>query len=174
MWQKNRRSQAGEALWRFSLALYVRPGVAAALLALQDRAGRNVNLLLFALWLGAACGIRLDASNLAVAQAAIAEIDAGVVQTLRRLRREQKEAADPAVQVLRRRVQTLEIVSEREVQYRLAETAETFVNEAHGDALAAADANLVLCLGPEANSLEAAVLRGSLADLMRHAPAEAR
>jgi uncharacterized protein (TIGR02444 family) len=115
MWQKNRQSHIGEALWRFSLAFYARPGVAAALLVLQDRAGSNVNLVLFALWLGATRGCRLDARNLAVAEAAIGEIDAGVVQSLRRLRREQKDAADPVVQVLRRRVLTLEIASEREV-----------------------------------------------------------
>ena len=41
-----------EALWRFSLAFYARPGVAEALIALQDRAGLDVNLMLFALWLG--------------------------------------------------------------------------------------------------------------------------
>jgi uncharacterized protein (TIGR02444 family) len=173
MWQENQRSQAGEALWRFSLAFYARPGVAAALLALQDRAGSNVNVLLFALWLGAG-GRRLDASNLAVAQTAIAAIDAGVVQSLRRLRRGQIEAADPAIEGLRRRVLALEILSEREVQYRLAETAKTFVNDRNGGASAAADANLVLCLGPEADSPEAAVLRGGLADLMRHAPAVPR
>jgi len=37
---------AGEAFWRFSLALYARPGVAEALVELQDRAGRDVNLQL--------------------------------------------------------------------------------------------------------------------------------
>ena len=38
--------------WRFSLALYARPGVAEALIALQDRAGLDVNLILFGLWVG--------------------------------------------------------------------------------------------------------------------------
>ena len=38
--------------WRFSLELYARPGVAAACLTLQDRHGADVNLVLFALWLG--------------------------------------------------------------------------------------------------------------------------
>ena len=41
-----------EALWRFSLTFYARPGVSEALIALQDRAGFDVNLMLFALWLG--------------------------------------------------------------------------------------------------------------------------
>jgi uncharacterized protein (TIGR02444 family) len=41
-----------EAFWCFSLAFYERPGVADALIALQDRDGFDVNLVLFALWLG--------------------------------------------------------------------------------------------------------------------------
>jgi uncharacterized protein (TIGR02444 family) len=45
--------------WRFSLAFYGRPGVAAACLALQDRHGADVNLILLALWLGT-LGHRLD------------------------------------------------------------------------------------------------------------------
>src|SRR5216683_2473203 len=39
---------AGEAFWRFSLALYARPGVADALITIQDRAARDVNLILSA------------------------------------------------------------------------------------------------------------------------------
>lgn len=38
--------------WQFSLNRYARRGVAAACLALQDRAEIDVNLLLFAFWLG--------------------------------------------------------------------------------------------------------------------------
>ncbi|GAB4176294.1 MAG: hypothetical protein OHK0024_13630 [Thalassobaculales bacterium] len=43
---------ASQGLWAFSLDLYGRPGVAAACLALQDGAGADVNLVLYALWLG--------------------------------------------------------------------------------------------------------------------------
>ncbi|HKS89918.1 MAG TPA: TIGR02444 family protein, partial [Stellaceae bacterium] len=66
-----RDADAGEAFWRFSLALYARPGVAEALIALQDRAGRDVNLMLFALWFGAVRGRRLDAARLAAAAAGL-------------------------------------------------------------------------------------------------------
>ena len=38
--------RAGEAFWRFSLALYARPDVAEALIGLQDRAGLDVDLIL--------------------------------------------------------------------------------------------------------------------------------
>src|SRR5947209_1662319 len=57
--------EAGEGFWRFSLALYARPGIAEALIALQERAGYDVNLVLFALWAGAVLGVRLDAAGLA-------------------------------------------------------------------------------------------------------------
>jgi len=48
--------RAGGAFWRFSLDAYGRPGVAAACLDLQDRHGCDVNLILYALWLGRAGG----------------------------------------------------------------------------------------------------------------------
>src|SRR4029077_986465 len=44
--------QRPDDLWRFSLAFYALPGVARALIALQDRDGLDVNLMLFAMWLG--------------------------------------------------------------------------------------------------------------------------
>ena len=50
---------AGEAFWRFSLAFYARPGVADALIALQDRAGSTSILMLFGLWLGVRHGREL-------------------------------------------------------------------------------------------------------------------
>ena len=77
-------NDAGEAFWRFSLALYARPGVAEALIALQDRAGRDVNLMLFALWAGAVRRVALDAGALAAAEAAIGGLrvptNAGIVE----------------------------------------------------------------------------------------------
>jgi len=65
-------SVSGEALWRFSLAFYARPAVAEALIALQDRGGCDVNLILFGLWRGLAHGHRLDNAELRVAEAAVA------------------------------------------------------------------------------------------------------
>ncbi|MGC2412860.1 MAG: TIGR02444 family protein, partial [Stellaceae bacterium] len=61
------KTAAGEAFWRFSLALYARPGVAEALIALQDRAALEVNLILFGLWFGARQGRRLSAGELTAA-----------------------------------------------------------------------------------------------------------
>ena len=57
----------GGALWRFSVAFCARPGVSQALIALQDRAGGDVNLMLFALWLGVSGGGRLSNEELVTA-----------------------------------------------------------------------------------------------------------
>jgi uncharacterized protein (TIGR02444 family) len=47
--------QAPGAFWSWSLAAYRRDGVAERLLALQDRAGLNVNILLWCCWTAQAC-----------------------------------------------------------------------------------------------------------------------
>ena len=52
-----------DALWRFSLAFYASPGVAQALIALQDRDQLDVNLMLFALWLGVSGRGRLSSPS---------------------------------------------------------------------------------------------------------------
>ncbi len=111
---------AGEAFWRFSLAFYARPGVAPALIALQDRDGLDVNAILYALWLGLARGHAMDAADLAAAEAAAAPLRDAVVVELRGLRRRLRAHPDADVQALRRRVQALEIAAERAVQQRLA------------------------------------------------------
>ncbi len=168
--QQNRHAEAaGEAFWRFSLALYARPGVAEALIALQDRAGCNVNLMLFALWLGATRGTRLTRADLADAAAAVAALGA-VAAALRQLRRQLRDARDSDVAGLRRRIADLEIAAERRVQYRLAASVRDGARVRHrSDRLAAATANLTLYLGAEARSAEAGVLREALAGLMRRA-----
>jgi uncharacterized protein (TIGR02444 family) len=161
---------AGEAFWRFSLALYARPGVAAALIAIQDRAARDVNLILFGLWLGASRGCLLTASELAGAEAATAPIAGAAVAPLRRLRRRLKAAADADLAALRRRVAALEIAAERRVQYRLAAYFSGISGaRPEGDRFAAAEANLALYLGGEARSPEAGVLCQALASLIRRA-----
>jgi uncharacterized protein (TIGR02444 family) len=145
-------------LWRFSLDFYARSGVAAALLQLQDRDGCDVNLILYALWLGRQ-GRRLDAAGLDAAAAATAPLRHGVVEPLRDLRRRLKDNPDPEVQRLRDRVKALELEGEEAIQQRL------FALPLPPEAGAAAvEANLALCLGAAAGSSEAAVLRAALAD----------
>ena len=45
----NAKLPAGD-FWRTSLELYAREGVSRALIALQDRRGADVNLLLYCCW----------------------------------------------------------------------------------------------------------------------------
>lgn len=156
----------GEAFWRFSLAFYSRPGVAEALLHLQDRDGCDVNLILFALWSGAVLRRRFDAADLAAAEAAAKPLRHDIVAPLRGMRRRLKQGAALDVQDLRRRIAALELAAERRVQYRLA--ALLSVADSETDPIAVAEANLALYLGREcAGSIEAAVLANSLAGLAR-------
>ena len=156
----------GEAFWRFSLSFYARPGVAPALIALQDRAGRDVNLILYALWLGIARGCALDAAGLIAAEAAAAPLRDAVVAELRALRRRLRPDPDPDIQALRRRIQALEIAAERSVQYRLAGALPP-CGEPAGDRAAVAAANVAAYLGREAASAEADTLREAVSAFIR-------
>lgn len=73
-------------LWDYALGLYAAPGVEAAVLALQDRRGADVNLLLFACWLGAT-GRRLDPGRLAAVRAEAEAWQSELVRPLRAARR---------------------------------------------------------------------------------------
>ena len=139
-----------EALWRFSLAFYAEPGVAEALIGLQERCGRDPNLALFALWYGVSGRGRLDTAALAAADAAVAAIRGEIVLPLRELRRRMKPNPAADVQKLRNRIKELEIDAERIVQARLAATAPAPATAAAlGVRRDAALANLRLYLGPE-------------------------
>lgn len=115
---------AAEAgLWSFSLAVYGRPGVAEACLALQDRHGLDVNLLLFCCW-AAAQGRGLDQTTLTAAESAVATWRNQAVRPMRALRRRLKREIEGfdagAVEALRRRLKEAELEAERLEQMRLA------------------------------------------------------
>ncbi|MGH7031333.1 MAG: TIGR02444 family protein [Stellaceae bacterium] len=156
---------ASEDLWRFSLTYYARPGVAAALVALQDRERLDVSLILFALWLGTSGRGRLDRQGLTAADRAVRAIRRDIVEPLRALRRRLRSHPDPDIQRLREAVKAIEIEAEKTALHRLA--ASLAAPDAQVDRvtrLAAAHANLALCLGPDAmRSAEAAVIRDRLA-----------
>jgi uncharacterized protein (TIGR02444 family) len=154
---------AAESFWRFSLMVYARPGVAEALIRLQDRGGHNVNLILFGLWLGICEGLRLGAGQLARAETAIARLDSDIVMPLRRLRSALKGDPDPDVRALRRRVLALEIAAERRVQVRLAATITRRRTTRAGDREAIAEANLRLILGANFADEEAALILRAIA-----------
>ena len=162
-----RAPRSGVFRWRFSLALYARPGVADALIALQDRAGLDVNLILFGLWIGARHGVELERSGFAVAAEAVAEPN-GILRSIRALRRQLGAATDDDVRHLRRALLRLELAAERQVQQRLALCfAAGALPHVPGDRRFAALANLARCLGDESDSREAATLRRELASLTR-------
>ena len=141
--------------------VYGRPGVATALIGLQDRAGHNVNLILFGLWLAVARRRRLDATGLARARAAVEKLDRDVVRPLRNLRRALKDDPDPDIQELRKRVLGLEVAAERRIQARLAASVTGRV--AKGAPAALAEANLRLVLGTDFASREGEALSKALA-----------
>lgn len=137
----------GEArFWDFSLAVYGRPGVAPACLALQDRHGLDVNLLLYCGWCGGR-GRRLDAGNIAALDDRVAAWRREVVLPLRGVRRwlkTQEAAPDADAQPLRDKVKRLELEAERIEQEMLFAAAEEEAKEASP---AAAAANMALYLG---------------------------
>lgn len=87
------------AFWRFSLAIYRRPGVAKACLALQDKAGLDVNLLLFCLF-QAHRGRALTPTDLRRAMHRAAPIQTGIIAPLRAARRALKRQAGLADRTL--------------------------------------------------------------------------
>ncbi|HEY3919403.1 MAG TPA: TIGR02444 family protein [Stellaceae bacterium] len=141
-------SDAAAEFWRFSLAIYARPGVASACLMLQDEHGRDVNLVLYCCWLGISGRGRLDHDSLAVADRAIAGWRHDVVEKFRAARRAIKAAALPESDGLYAKAKGVELEAERLLQRRLVEQA----LPANGAAAAAqrladALANLALYIG---------------------------
>lgn len=110
---------ASDAFWRWSLAFYGDPTVRGACLRLQDEASCNVNLLLFAHWLGARSWT-IGESGAEVTRSAIAGWHGCVVEGLRAVRRRLKEEDEPA---LYERTLALEIECERIEQKRLVHAA---------------------------------------------------
>lgn len=164
-------AKEGAAFWRFSLALYAQPGAADALLALQDRADLDANLILFGLWIGTRHGCELGPDGFAAAAASVAGLNR-IVRDIRTLRRQLGGAADSDTRRLRRALLRLELTAERQVQRRLAARfgagfAAGTRPPGPGEQRGAALANLARALGGESDSPEAAMLRRALAGLTR-------
>jgi uncharacterized protein (TIGR02444 family) len=160
---------AGAAFWRFSLAFYALPGVADALIALQDRRGFDVNLILYCLWLGHSGRGRLDGAGLAAAERAIDILRTRIVAPLRQLRRRLQPPLEADIRRLRKGIGELELAAERAVQERLAARANA-ANQAADAAgrFADAQANLALYLGAvAAQGAEAALVRRTFAAFSR-------
>lgn len=109
---------AAIGLWRFSLAIYARPGVAPLCLDLQSRHDADVNVVLCALWFGATGRGRLVDDDIAALDAEVAALRDAVVKPLRRARTWLKGELDrdPALAALRETIKRTELDAEREEQ----------------------------------------------------------
>jgi uncharacterized protein (TIGR02444 family) len=141
-------SDVAAEFWRFSLAVYGKPGVAPACLVLQDQFGSDVNLALYCCWLGASGRGRLTREALEAADAAIAPWRRQVIENFRAARRAIKEAALAGSENLYAKAKAVELEAERTLQARLADRAPpsdpTLLAR---DRLDAAIANLTLYVG---------------------------
>ncbi|MFC3674580.1 TIGR02444 family protein [Ferrovibrio xuzhouensis] len=108
---------ADGGFWRFSLALYGRPGAAAACLALQDRCGADVTLLLLGFWRAHKGFPGWADGELARVTAALAPVNA-VQRPLRQARRALKalQADEPAAPALYGEIKALELRLEQVAQ----------------------------------------------------------
>jgi uncharacterized protein (TIGR02444 family) len=147
-----------DALWRFSLDFYALPGIAPALIRLQDRDGLDVNLILFTLWLGISGRGRLGPDLLSTADRAVHGIRTEIVEPLRR---RLMGSPDPDLRELREGIKAVELSAEKRVQYRLAGLAGLAGPDIGAEARRAdAEANLALYLGPRVVlTAEASVVR---------------
>ena len=171
--------------WDFSLALYGKPGVAPACLALQERHGLDVNILMFCLWLAATGRGPVPAAALETAFVGAAPWHDDVVRHLRALRRRLKTPvgpADPALaQALRARIQKIEIDAEHIEQLTLATSAAASLPARTGRdsaALAADGAGHIAIymrrIGGAADAASVAELAAIIADALGIAEAAAR
>ncbi|MBI3503389.1 MAG: TIGR02444 family protein [Proteobacteria bacterium] len=103
------------ALWPFALKLYAKPGVAASCLALQDRYGVDIPLLLAAIWHGHGGRGRLDPARRRIWRAAARNWRTAVIGPLRGARAALRMAAkqDPAIGKLRRSILAAELAAEK-------------------------------------------------------------
>ena len=153
--------------WDFSLKAYDRTGVAEACLALQERYGIDVNLLLFAAWAGH-CGRALSANEMAGVIAAAAAWQVEVVRPLRAVRswlKQQAEVPEDLGQGLRGQVKALELQAEMLEQFLLHQTLTIEPGEPD-PRLAAANMRLYLAsFAPEPSDADTAdlavILRGA-------------
>jgi uncharacterized protein (TIGR02444 family) len=153
----------GTAFWRFSLEFYARPGVAGALIALQDETQIDVNLVLYGLWFGLSGRGRLDDAEFAAAERETRTLRVEIVAPLRRLRRRLGGFAEPDLRVLYEAFKRLELAAERTVQHRLAARAGPVSRDGPGRRADAA-ANLALSLRADAAARpEAEVLKEAVA-----------
>lgn len=137
-------------LWAFSLKTYGGNGVAEECLGLQERVGLDVNLLLFAAYMGAAEGMQLDQASISAARDVIAGWHQEIVVALRHARRALKPPSadktnplqDPS-SALRTQVKAAELQAEKIEQAMLWQWSRAHLAESqHVDSETALAENL--------------------------------
>jgi len=101
------------SLWDYANALYAKPGVAEACLALQDRRNADVNVLLYCCWHATTGRGRLVDEDLHALLHAVRDWRSEVVEPLRAVRRHMKPDPRPDAQALRERIKAAELEAER-------------------------------------------------------------
>ncbi|HEY6859903.1 MAG TPA: TIGR02444 family protein [Pseudolabrys sp.] len=134
--------QTENLFWHFSVAVYSAPQVADECISLQDRFGVDVNVLLFAAWIGVDRRLILTADHLAMVDAAVSEWQDSVIVPVRAVRRRLK-TMEPSVY---EKAKAIELELEQIEQARLYHLA----SQLHGQEAVAAEqairANISLCL----------------------------
>jgi len=154
----------GDSFWSFTLAFYGREGVSPALIALQDRFGHDVNLLLYACWLGLHEGVALTGEERKGAAERVRAWRETVLIPLRGARRAIKAAAVAETETVYSAAKSLEISAEQVAQRLMAEgapAARPGVALAERRRLAAA--NLDLCFSRDEERQLAAPVQAALA-----------
>ncbi len=112
--------------WDFTIAHYRRAGLSPAVIALQDRLGVDVNMLLLCCWLGASARGAPEADDIESALAVARPWQAEVVERLRAARRHLKPppagAPEAPAEALRRRILGCEIDGEHVAQLMMEAT----------------------------------------------------
>lgn len=99
--------------WEFSVATYSAPGVADECIALQDRYGVDVNIVLFSAWLGRSRKVRLMPQDVEAIDSIVASWREGVVKPLRAARRSIAADSQYAFGELRTHIKCIELEAER-------------------------------------------------------------
>lgn len=150
-------------LWDYACALYGRDGVSGALIAMQDRHGLDVNVLLLCIWAGrSGRGVLSDAELdhvLAVSAGWNPEIVCGLRDLRIRLRDGVERVPRDLSDALRKRILAVEIEAEHVEQLSLA-TGLT----GQEDAARPADARLADCLANLAHYLDRLHIAAAEAD----------
>jgi uncharacterized protein (TIGR02444 family) len=130
--------------WDFSLGVYMTEGVGPACIALQDRHGVDVNVLLFCCWLGASGRGAAPPSELAKALAAVESWNREIVRGVRAVRQRLKGGMPPAPlelsEWLRRGIAKIEVDLEHVEQLVLASSLDRQPDDSLDHERRAADA----------------------------------